>query len=85
MPRYVYERLSPAQLSAGLNEADVTLHQFCRLTGADPRRVERWLSGEQADPPLWVGMILTALTCPEARRKMLAYADIVVRDSRREE
>lgn len=79
MPRYTYDRLTPSQLSAGLNEAKITLHQFCRLSGSDPRRVQRWLDGTEDGPPLWAGMLLTALTVPDARARMLAYADAVVR------
>ena len=84
MPRYTYQALTPAQLSEGLNETGLTVRQFCRITGSDPRRVERWLTGEQPNPPLWVGMILTALTVQEARRRMLRYADLAVRDTRHE-
>lgn len=79
MPRYTYDKLTPEQLSAGLNEANVSLHQFCRLTGSDPRRVERWLAGQEDGPPLWVAMVLIALTVPESRSKLLAYADTAVR------
>lgn len=71
--RYVYRRLTPEQFRAGLEAAGLKPLDFARCTGSDPRRVERWLDGTQADPPFWIGGFLGALTIPDARRLVLQY------------
>jgi hypothetical protein len=55
--RYTYQSLTGRQLSAGLDEVGLTLRQFCRITGSDERRVQRWISGEEPNIPLmgWTG------------------------------
>lgn len=79
MPRFTFERLTAEQFAAGLAEANITTTGFARLTGADLRRIRRWRDGAEADIPVWAGHILLALTVPEARQRMLAYADLIAR------
>jgi hypothetical protein len=82
--RYTYQSLTGRQLSDGLDEVGLTLRQFCRISGADERRVQRWISGQEPDIPMWVGSLLTALTVPAAMARVKAYADAVVTDVRQE-
>jgi len=84
MPRYIYEPLTPKEMGRMLNAVGLTARQFARTTGSDIRRVERWLSGEQPDPPMWVGSLLTALTVPEARALVKAFVDERVTNTERE-
>jgi hypothetical protein len=82
--RYTYQSLTGRQLSAGLDEVGITLRQFCRITGSDERRVQRWISGEEPTIPMWVGSLLAALTVPAAMDRVKAYADAVVTDARQQ-
>jgi len=73
--RYQYRPLTASEFSRGLQAAHLSMRQFCRISGSDERRVERWLTGEQENPPYWVASLLTAMTVPEARDKVKALAD----------
>ena len=72
--RYHYEPITADQFNAGLAECGIPLRRFCRLTGADLRRAERWAKGEVPIPP-WVGSYLGMLTVPAARAIAHAYAE----------
>jgi hypothetical protein len=82
--RYGYKPLTPRQLSELLKLAGLTKRAFSKISGADDRRVERWVSGEQPDPPMWVGPLLLAMSIPQARQMVMEYVDLVVRDVRRD-
>jgi transcriptional regulator with XRE-family HTH domain len=85
MPRrYVHEPITDRELSRLLKEAGMTAHQLARATGSDQRRVERWLSGEQPDPPLWTASFLVAMSVPEARERVLDFLSARVVDTRRD-
>lgn len=53
-------RLSHDELIDGLIAADVSTAEFIRITGANPRTVERWLAGDE-DIPAWVGPMVALL------------------------
>lgn len=83
--RYVHDPIQPAELVRLLNRCGLSARQFSRASGADERRVVRWLSGEQADPPLWVPVLMTALAVPAARDAVRQYLDEHVRDLREDD
>lgn len=49
--RYIYDRIDHKELSRRLNAIGVTARDLERASGADGRRVMRWLSGEEDIPP----------------------------------
>lgn len=57
--------MTPEQFSLGLREHQLTLREFCRLTGTNIKTAERWLSDEK-DIPHWVPVFLALLTLPGA-------------------
>jgi len=59
----IYEPLSADQIRQGIG--DMSAREFAKLTGSDPRRVDRWKSGEETAPH-WVALILTLFTIPGA-------------------
>lgn len=80
--RYVHDPIPPRELANLLNRAGITARQFSRVSGSDERRVMRWLSGEQEDPPLWVASLLVALSVPAAQDAVRQFIDARVRDTR---
>lgn len=58
-------RMLPAQFSKALDDLDLTMREFCRITGTGTKTVERWLSDEK-DIPQWVPVTLALLTMPGA-------------------
>lgn len=83
--RYVHDPIKPAELVALLNRCGMTVRQFARASGADERRVARWLTGEQPDPPLWVPVLMTAMAVPSAREAVKRYVNEHVQDLREED
>jgi hypothetical protein len=77
--RYTYERMTAQQFSAALNALEMTKGQFVRLTGAGPRKVERWLAGEE-DIPHWILVLCSVLTVPGAMGIAKAVTDEVVQE-----
>jgi len=61
-----YKPLEPNQISQGLSEVGISAAHFADLTGSNPRRVERWCTGEEAGPPHWVPVMLALLLLPGA-------------------
>lgn len=59
---YKFERMTGAEFSAALNRLDLTLGQFCRLTGSAPKRAAQWLDGSEDCPP-WLPVFIAALGC----------------------
>lgn len=80
--RFVHDPISPRELSVLLTASGLSVHEFCRRTGADIRRAHRWLSGEQEDPPLWVATFLVAMQSDDANARVQAFVDQRVTDSR---
>jgi hypothetical protein len=80
--RFVHDPITPRELSALLSASGLSVHEFCRRTGADIRRAHRWPSGEQEDPPLWVATFLVAMQSDEANNRVQAFVDERVTDSR---
>jgi hypothetical protein len=58
-----HDRLTPAEFSAGLEQAGISPREFERLTGASPNSVSAWLKPEDhprsQEPPFWVTTWLT--------------------------
>lgn len=80
--RFVHDPITPRELKELLDASGLTMHEFCRRTGADIRRAKRWLTGEQPDPPLWVATFLVAMQSDEAYELTMDYIDERVVDSR---
>lgn len=76
MNRYKHRRMTPAELSAAVNELGLTAGNIMRLTGASRLTVENWLSPptmeKGTDIPHWLAVLLALLRLPgamdEARR-----------------
>jgi uncharacterized protein (DUF488 family) len=75
--------MTPAMLSAGLDETGLSMRQFARLTGAREDRVQKWLEGKEDIPP-FVYCVLTMATIPAALAKALAVIDKVCTNQHRE-
>lgn len=58
--RYGFKPINGREMSSMLNACDLSMMQFCRTTGSDERRVQRWLDGQE-DIPMWVGSLLIAM------------------------
>ena len=68
--------MSPQAFSAALVELGLSMRQWCRLTGMDPRRAERTLAGDdQAPVPHWVPALLAALSTPGAMDRARQFAE----------
>jgi hypothetical protein len=59
-----YRALPPENIREGLR-GRMSSRRFALLTGSDPRRVDRWKTGEE-DAPHWVALVLTLFTLPDA-------------------
>lgn len=79
MSRYRYERITGKMLSDALNGLGITAGQFARLTGADHRRVQRWMDDEQ-DIPHHVALICALLAIPSAMEKGRKFADLMIKE-----
>lgn len=77
--RYSYDRMTPEQFSAALNQLHLTMRQFCRLSGKSEAKAERWLSGDE-DIPHDVTVMLTMATVPDALERARAVTDAMVRE-----
>jgi hypothetical protein len=80
--RFVHDPITPRELSALLAASGLSMHEFCRRTGADIRRAKRWLTGEQPDPPLWVAAFLVAMQSDDANARVQTWIDERVTDVR---
>ena len=47
---YSFERLSPDEVQAGLDEFGLSVLDYCRLTGTGPKTVKKWIDGEDEPP-----------------------------------
>lgn len=69
--QYDHVRLTPAELSAGLDQAGLSIADFERLTGANRKTVMCWLrpasDPKHIDPPFWVSSWLALYLLPGAR------------------
>jgi hypothetical protein len=70
--------MSPENLSAALDELDMTAGGFARLYGVPRERVIMWLEGQQ-DIPHTVGLVCVMLTVKPAAMLAGAYTDRVCR------
>ena len=85
-PRFSYDRITPERLSAFFTEQDWSPNTFARIFGCDPKRVGKWLKGEEDAPP-WVYPVVCILdevpgAIPEARK---AAADMIRLDRKHPE
>jgi hypothetical protein len=65
--------MTGAEFSAALNRLGLTVGEFRRLTGASAKKVEQWLSGEEAIPP-YVPSFLALLGLPKGIETAKAVA-----------
>lgn len=63
MAKHKYQRMNPEEFSDALTMIGISIGQFCRITGADRRRVERWLS-EEFEIPYHITLICELLKLP---------------------
>ncbi|WP_256801398.1 hypothetical protein [Mangrovibrevibacter kandeliae] len=52
------------ELSQALNRVQLSVRQFSRLTGSQPRTIEKWLDDPTAQTPHWVRVLLALLAQP---------------------
>ena len=62
---YKFKRMTSAEFSAALDEFEIGVGKFCRLTGAGPQTVQKWLDGVE-EPPHWVAMAFACWRVPQA-------------------
>lgn len=85
--RFEYERLDKESFLNWLDDLDMKVETFSRLTGAGMNQISKWTAKNPRDIPLWVGMVLTMFenvpgAIPEARK----WAnDVIVLDKRKPE
>jgi hypothetical protein len=77
--RYKYTRMSAHQLSAALDELNITAGIFSRLCGAQYNRVKDWLDGRE-DIPHHVTVLCALLTMPGALEKARTVTDAMVEE-----
>lgn len=59
-PRFTYRRLSPDEFRSALDAMGWSAGTFARIFGANVRRVQQWLHGEE-EPPPWVAVVIGLL------------------------
>lgn len=64
--RTLYRRLHHEQFTQALNQLDLCAEEFAFLTGANHRKVRRWLNGDEPDIPQWCALVCTLMTRPGA-------------------
>lgn len=74
-----HQRLSPAEFTAGLEQAGLTAEEFQRLTGASRNAVRSWLFPEDharsQEPPFWVTSWLGLYLLPGGQERARAIAE----------
>lgn len=80
--RYVYARIDHKELSRRLNAIGITARDLERASGADGRRVMRWLSGEEDIPPHVDLLTLLWLDIPACDEAILRWASSRCHDVR---
>lgn len=79
--RYTYNRMTAEQLSAALNQLNLSLRQFCRLSGKSEAKAQRWIAGKE-DIPHDVAVMLALLTVPGAMDVAKAVTDAFLIEER---
>lgn len=72
-------RMMPAQFSKALDDLSLSMREFCRITGTNPKTAERWL-GDEKDIPQWVPVTLALMTMPGALPIARAVAQHFAKD-----
>jgi transcriptional regulator with XRE-family HTH domain len=75
--RYQYERMTAEQFSKALNQLNLTMRQFVRLSGVSEAKVERFISGKE-DIPHFVTVLCALLTLPNALAMAKGVSDAMV-------
>lgn len=76
---YRYHRMSPAELSAGLNALSLTRRRFSRICGARTDKIQGWLAGELDIPP-HIPVLVALLHLPHALDTAKAVVDRYIMD-----
>lgn len=71
---YRFTRLSPAEVSAGLDEFQMSVGDYCRVTGTGPKTVQKWLDGEE-EPPHQVAANFATWRVPGALKAAIDEAE----------
>lgn len=79
--RYVYDRMTGAQLSTALDQLGLTMRGFGKIYGVPAKRMQAWLKGDE-DIPHSVAVMVGLLTLPGAVDLANAYTDSVAHDVR---
>ena len=74
MAKHTYQRINGEELGEALSDIGLTVGQFARLTGADRRRVTRWLADEY-DIPHHILLICELLKDPGNMQTAKELAD----------
>lgn len=64
--RYKFNPMTGAQISGELRALGLSVTEVSRLTGVNPDRLVKWISGEEPNPPQLFASWLAALTVPGA-------------------
>lgn len=79
--RYGFQPITGREFSHLLALAGYSLRQFCRMSGADERRAQRWLDGHE-DIPMWVGSLLVAIQEPASAARVSEFVSARTWDNR---
>jgi hypothetical protein len=64
--RYKFNPMTGAQISEELRALDLSVTEVSRLTGVNPDRLVKWISGEEPNPPQLFASWLAAMAVPGA-------------------
>jgi transcriptional regulator with XRE-family HTH domain len=69
--------MTGAEMSRAMTDAGLTLRQLSRLTGAQPRSLQRYLEAqaEQDAAPHWLRVLLVLLANPQNMRRALRVTE----------
>lgn len=81
--RYVYRRISGADLSTELNRLGLTKRGFAKLYGVRDDRIQQWIDGRE-DIPHSVAVMLKLLALPGGLAAASTYTDSAASDVRNE-
>ena len=64
--RYKFNPMEGAQISEELRALGLSVTEVSRLTGVNPDRLVKWITGEEPNPPQLFASWLAAMTVPGA-------------------
>lgn len=79
--RYVYQRISGAELSKELDRLGLTKRRFAKIYGVPDDRVQQWMDDDE-DIPHSVAVMLKLLALPGGLAAASTYTDTAASDLR---